>query len=447
MTSQTLSLPAPSTLSHHWDLDSQTVYLNHGGFGVTPRAVGEHQAALRARIDANPTRFYVDDLPGLMDEARHGASRFLSCAWDQVAFVPNATTGVATVMHNLRASPGDEIIVNDHEYPACLNIVRAWAGRTGARVVMVTLPFPVREHAEITRAITSAVTPQTRWCLLSAITSPSGMMLPHTEIVSKLRARGVETILDAAHAPGQIAFDIDAIGAAYTTGNFHKWVNAPKSVAFVHVRKDVLEGHDRTGGFRPVVLSNNAEKPKPNRAQFLTEFDYVGTSDPTSALCVPTAIECMRSMHCDGWNGIYAHNHGCATRARDHIIETLAPEFDITPGAPKSMLGSMASMVLPLHPLQRTLLETPRKSAHSDKDLTSHISVEPTPTDTAWKTRYLDPIWDRLVDVHRVQVPVFQTRAGRTLRISAQLYNSMDQYAYLARTLKSELARERNSCD
>ncbi|MFI5308317.1 MAG: aminotransferase class V-fold PLP-dependent enzyme [Polyangiales bacterium] len=389
--------------AQHWLLEPGIDFLNHGSFGACPRPVLELQTELRARLEREPVRFFVRELEGLLDAAREELGRFVGAAAADLAFVPNATAGVNTVLRSLALQPGDELLTTDHSYRACRNALEATAERAGARVIVAQVPFPVRSPDEIVSAVLARRSSRTRLALLDHVTSPTAVVFPIAPLVAELAASGVDTLVDGAHAPGMLDLSLRDIGAAYYTGNCHKWLCAPKSVAFLHVNES------RQQAVRPLSISHGATAIREGRSRFLLEHDWQGTFDPTPALCIPAAIGFLGSLLDGGWPALRERNHALACSAR----ALLCSELGIAAPCPESMLGSMAAIVLP--------------------QPSSSRPAEP---------YALDPLQDALFLQHGIEVPVYPWPAPpqRLLRISAQLYNDAGQYQKLATTLRQMLA-------
>ena len=329
--------PMPSELAVHWTLDPAVAFLNHGSFGATPPAVLEAQDAWRARMEREPVAFFARDLEPALDEARVALAAFLGADPDDLAFVTNATTGINIVARSLRLTDGDEIVVLDHAYPAARNALRAAADDARARVVTARIPFPGATPDVAREAVLRAVGPRTRLVMLDHVTSSTALVLPVAEVVAALRERGVETLVDAAHAPGMLEVDLDAIGAAYTTGNCHKWMCAPKGSAFIHVRDDLQER------VRPLVISHGASSPRTDRSRFRLEHDWTGTLDPTPWLGVPAAIAFGGALLPGGWAQLRERGHTLALAARDLLDDSLGEPSAV----PDAMIGTMVSVALP----------------------------------------------------------------------------------------------------
>jgi isopenicillin-N epimerase len=383
--------------AQHWGLDPDIRFLNHGSFGACPLVVHAAQDAWRERMEREPIQFLARDLEGLLDIARAALASFLGAAPADLAWVRNATAGVNTVLRSLVWRPGDEIIVTDHGYNACRNAAEFVAERSGARVVVARPPFPLADAGEVVEAILSCVTSRTRLALVDHVTSPTGLVLPIEEIVHELSARGVDVLVDGAHAPGMLDVDLERLGAPYYTGNCHKWLCAPKGVGFLHVRRD------RQRDVRPLVISHGANSPRTDRSRFLLETDWAGTDDPSPALCVPDALRFMGERLPGGWPAVRAHNRALALRARAILCAALG----VPAPSPDDMIGALAAVPLP-----------------DDHD-------------AAASHRLLDPLQTLLRERWRIEVPIVPWPAppARLVRVSAQLYNDVAEYEALAGAL------------
>ena len=214
-------------------------HLNHGAFGAPPRAVLQVQAALRARMEAEPSRFFERAfLEPAMRDAAGALAGYLGADVEGVALVENATVGVNAVLRHLNFAPGDEILITDQTYGAVANAAAYVAARDGAAVRRVALPFPAAEPTTIVSAFESALTARTRLVIIDHVTSPTAQVLPVADLVAAARGAGALTLVDGAHAPGMVALNLAAIGADWYTGNCHKWLFTPRGCAFLWAAGD-----------------------------------------------------------------------------------------------------------------------------------------------------------------------------------------------------------------
>lgn len=384
--------------THPWRLDPAVDFLNHGSFGACPPAVLAVQRAWQDRLEHQPVRFFVRDLPGLLATAQAELGAFVDAPPEDLVFVTNATTGINTVLNALKLGPGDGLLATDHTYQACMRALEATCARTGATLQIAQIPFPGTTADTIVEAVLGAVTPRTRVALLDHVTSQTGLVFPIERLVEALAERGIETLVDGAHGPGMCPISLRKMRPAWYTGNLHKWCCAPKGAAFLYVRPD------QQPGLHPTHISH-AYRPE---GHFQAEFGWTGTWDPTAWLSVSAALEFVEGQLPGGWPAIRAHCRALCLAGRAVLTDVLG----IPAPADDDLIGFLASVPLP---------------DGAGAPLTGLGA--------------LDPWQDTLLFHHGIEVPIIAWPAApkRVLRISAWLYNHPDQYRRLGTALQGML--------
>jgi isopenicillin-N epimerase len=350
-------------------------------------------------MEAEPVQFLWRHYDRLVEESRATVARFVGARSRDLVFVSNATTGINAVLGSVKLGRNDEILTTDQDYNACHNALIETAHRTGARVVIARVPFPIRSADQILETVLGAVTRQTRIALIDHVASSTALVFPIEKIVPELEKRGVETLVDGAHGPGMLPLALSKLGPSYYAANLHKWVCAPKGAAFLWARED------KQHKLQPAVISHGNNTPRPGYAPFQDRFDWPGTFDPSAWLCAGEAIRFMQRQAPGGWSEVRRRNHELAVRGRSLLCEKL----DLAPPCPASMIGSMATLPLP--------------AAFQNKPRTGKIDSEQS----------------HLYDHYGVEVPFFRRGRPETryFRISAQLYNTLGEYQYLGDVLAS----------
>lgn len=389
-----IEITPTSHFRKHWLIDPAIVFLNHGSFGACPRIVLQKQAYLRSQLENEPLRFFMRDWEPLLDQSRVCLASFVGADPEDVVFVPNATTGINAVLRSLDINTGDELLTTNHEYNASRNALDYVAQRYGAKVVVVDVPFPIQEKQQVITAVMDGVSDKTRLVLIDHVTSQTGLIFPIQELTQQLGSQGIETLVDGAHAPGMIPLKLRELGATYYTGNCHKWLCAPKGAGFLYVQRD------RQAKIRPLSISHGANSSRTDKSRFQLEFDWTGTDDPTPYMCVPEAISLMGSWFQGGWDELMQHNHNLVITARKLISDAFSHQVL----APESMLGSMAAIPVP---------------------------------DGLQVWNYLD-LHDVLLDKFGIEVQIvpWQFPPGLLVRVSAQIYNSINDYHKLIAALQ-----------
>tara|TARA_A100001037_G_scaffold305140_1_gene344191 strand:+ start:1565 stop:2572 length:1008 start_codon:yes stop_codon:yes gene_type:complete len=335
-----------------------------------------------------------------MNRARLELSEFLNADSDGMTFCQNATSGVNTVLRSLVLNQGDEIIVPNHSYQACWNAIDFVAARWGAKIVVVDLPFRCDSEEEIIEPLLAAISPKSVLAMIDTVTSPTGLRMPFEKLVGEFQSRGVDVLLDAAHGPGIVPMDLSKLDAAWVTGNCHKWLCSPKGSAFLHIRED------KKNETKPLTISHGHSADLSLQEKFRFEFDWQGTKDPTAILCIPESIETLESMVSGGFDEIMERNNSLALKARNLLCESLGTD----PPTPNSMISAMATIDLP-------------GTYSGGADIMA------------------DPLHNKLLDEFGIQVPVFPWphHKMRYFRISAYLYNTIEEYEFLAEILQKNL--------
>jgi len=332
-------IPFGRALRSQWALDPAVTYLNHGTVGAPPHRVLQAQQAIRDEIERQPARFLLRELADVrqirmrarprMRVAAETIAEFLGARGEDLAFVDNATTGCNAVLRSLRLAAGDEILLTDHGYGAIANVARHVAERAGARVVKVELPWPRWDAGAIVETIAGALTARTRIVVVDHVSAPTALVQPVAEIAARCHAAGAAVLVDGAHAPGALDFDVTALGADWYTGNLHKWAMAPRSSAILWAPPE------RQRDLHPTTISWGYE------LGFDAEFDLLGTRDPSAWLAAPEGIAFMRDLGLEAmreWNHRLAWESACALAARWEV-EQPQEEFQV---------GCMVAIPLPV---------------------------------------------------------------------------------------------------
>lgn len=371
------------TARAQFDLEPDGSFLNHGSFGAVPKPVQAAQARWRATMERQPDVFFRRLMKPAIRAAAAVFAPVIGAKDEDIAFVENATTAISTVLQRMRFTPGDEILVTNTTYNAVKLAVDDESRRTGAVRRIVDLPIPFTSSDDVVARVLAGANVRTRLAILDHIVSPTAFVLPVARIAQALKDRGVRVMIDGAHGPGQIPLDVPGLGADWVTGNLHKWFYAPRGTAYLWAAPEV---RDIT---LPLNISHDVADGFPRA------FDYTGTRDSTAWLCVPDAMAFVAGY---GLDRIMAHN-----RALAHAGTTLFARLGATPNAEPIQFAAMQSMTLPT-----------RRAA--------------TPEDAVW---LIAQMWDQ----HRVQIAASAVNGRLLLRVSAQIYVELGDFARAAEAL------------
>ncbi|MBN9316161.1 MAG: aminotransferase class V-fold PLP-dependent enzyme [Devosia sp.] len=382
-----------SNLAKHFLLREDVTFLNHGSFGACPRPVFETYQRFQRELESEPVDFLGRRLTELMKPPREALGMFLGTTADNVVGVVNATSGLNIVAQSLPLQEGDEILTTDHEYSA---LEKTWAyvtRRTGAKVVVVTVPMPFVSEVAFTDAIVAGMTERTKVLFLSHITSPTALVFPIERPIAEARKRGIWTVIDGAHTPGHIPLDLPGLDVDFYSGNCHKWMMTPKGSAFLYARPELQVM------LNPLVISHGwtADNKEPGvqgpfgNSPFIDEIEMQGTRDPSAMLAIPSAIA-FRDEH--DWASV---QRACTALAQE-TARRLGELTGLPPlSAPEFSAPQMVAMPIP---------ECDPQEIHKQ-------------------------LWERF----KIEIPVFKWQDHYIARLSVQGYNSKPQTDYLLEAL------------
>lgn len=378
-----------NNLRRHFLLDPSVTFLNHGSFGATPRPVFRVYQHWQRELERQPVEFLGRRFNTLMAEARAALATYLGTAPENLVYVTNATVGVNIVARSLRLGPGDEVLATDHEYGACDRTWRFLSQKLGFTYINQPIPVPVSAPQDVVEALWRGVTPRTRVIFLSHITSPTALILPVAQICARARQAGILTVIDGAHAPGQIPLALDDLGADFYTGNLHKWLCAPKGAGFLYARpaaQALLE---------PLVVSWGWQSEQPGISPFIDQHEWTGTRDIAAFLSVPAAIQFQKDHH---WDVVTTACHHTLSDFRAQIASVTRQE--------------------PFHP--------------NSADWFWQLAAFPLPSHAD-----LAVLKARLYDEYRIEVPLIVWNGYKLMRVSVQGYNTRRDLVRLRNALKA----------
>jgi isopenicillin-N epimerase len=383
-------------LEQHFQLDPSVIFLNHGSFGATPKPVMNTYRRWQEEMEKQPVEFLGRRITALLAESRTRLGAYLGTDANNLVYTQNATISLNIVARSLKLGPTDEVLSTDHEYGAVDRTWRFLARESGFKYINQPISIPIVSKEKMIEELFAGVTSKTRVISVSHITSPTAIILPIEQIVRQARARGILTVIDGAHAPGQIPVNLDALGADFYGGNLHKWLCAPKGAGFLYAAPSVQHL------LKPLVVSWGYESEMPSGSEFLDHNEWWGTRDHAAFLSVPAAIEFQDEHH---WDKIRDACHALAVDAQRRIC---------------GLTG--------LPPLQPPMGDWFRQM----------VAVPLPPQLDALKFK------NQLYEEFRIEVPILEWNGNKLIRISVQGYNTEQEVDALVRALSHMLSKGNN---
>lgn len=392
-----------------WSFSGGVTYLNHGSFGPPPRCVQQVREEWTGRLNSNPMDFFLRQFDRALDNASGRLGELIGAESRDLVFVDNATVAMNVVAESLPLRPGDEILLNDHEYGAVFRIWRAVCERTGAKIVSPTLGTPsdpgltpgrFHQSSDITDPILSAITPQTRLIVISHITSPTAITFPVEVVCRQARERGIPICIDGPHAIAMSDLNLKKLECDFYCASLHKWLSAPFGSGFLYVRRNWQSK------LKPHLISwGRSLGGREQRWQ--DDLNWLGTRDPAPFLSVPAAIDFLEHFGLDAFR---RQTHALAHYARTQLEPILGTTASV-PDSP-AWYGAMTAIPLPADSFKKA------------------------------RPNAIHPLQQALWDQHGIEVLVTECHGHRYLRVSCHLYNTKAEIDSLTRAVRDLIAVE-----
>jgi isopenicillin-N epimerase len=330
-----LSTLDPSQLRRQWLFPPEITFLNHGSFGPAPRPVLEARQRWLEEVQSNPMDFFVRKYGGYLETVRQRLGAYVGAQPGDLAFVANATVGMNAVVASVRLQPGDEVLLNDHEYGAVIRIWQRACDQAGAKLIVQPIPVPLQSPEQIVDAIVSGMTPRTRLVVFSHITSATAIIFPVEALCREARRRSVAVCIDGPHAVAMQPLNIAALDCDYYLASCHKWLAAPIGCGFMYIHPRAQET------FQPATLSWG-RLPEESGIRWNYELEWAGTHDPSATLAIPAAMDFLDTIGLDAFRD---YTHRMARYAREKMSEL--PGIEPLTADSRDSYGSMVALQIP----------------------------------------------------------------------------------------------------
>ncbi|KAK6170132.1 hypothetical protein SNE40_018601 [Patella caerulea] len=367
-------------------LEDKCVFLNHGAFGGVLKPAQEVAQKWQIQAERQPLRFYDRELLPLLADVTRRLAKFVDCDPTDLVLINNATTAINTVIRSSSIKAGDVILILSITYGAVKKLLKQIVLETGAVLKEIEVTFPVTGEQQLIDLVEKEIVDdKIKLAIFDHIPSNTPIILPVQELIKLCHSRNIKVLIDGAHALGSLSLNLKSLNADFYVSNAHKWFCCPKGAAFLYV-KPVHQTSTR-----PLVISHGFG------SGFNSEFIWSGLHDYSSYLALPTVIEFWEKV---GFEKVLKHNQDLAKKAGRLLCKAWGTELM----APEEMFGAM------------TLVKLPWK-INKSKNLTY------TDGEAIQNTLYTD---------YDIEVPMKCIGGAICVRISAHIYNTIDEYQILA---------------
>ena len=396
-------VPLGNSIRSEFHLELSSIHLNHGSYGATPKMITSAQTKVIDEMEKNVERFMKHERVKNINKARQEIAKLVHAEFHDLVLVVNATTGINAVFRSLSLEPGDEILCLNVAYPSVLNTLHYICTQKEIYLNVLDISLPLSSYDQLIDQVTNSITNKTKLAVFDHIASASALLLPVEQLIKVCHDLNIPTLIDGAHAPGQIPLYLNNLKSNFYVGNCHKWLFTSKGCAFLHVSKE------NQSTLRPVITS------LAYNLGYEHEFLYQGTRDESNLMTIPVAIDFYENI---GPSRIQEYNSSLMQWASKHLSDLWKTRVLIpsTQSAP-----FMSCIQLPFN--------WP----------TSYCTLVPT-NGNPKKSLKLQLVCNHIVEIirdkYQINTKMFPVQDEMYVRISAQIYNEKSDYIALGEAVQ-----------
>jgi selenocysteine lyase/cysteine desulfurase len=270
-----------------FDIDRGMVNLNNGGVAPSPRVVNAAFQRYLAVSNQAPAITMWAWLEPEIEAVRRRLAASFGCDPEEMAITRNASEALEIVQLGLPLERGDEVLTTTQDYPRMITTWKQRERRDGIVLKQITFPVPPPSQDDLARRIEEAITPRTKVIHVCHITNLTGQIFPIKKICQLGRAKGIEVIVDGAHAYGQFPFQRDDLDCDYYGTSLHKWLTAPIGTGFLYVRRTKI------GKIWPMMAA------PPEMNENIRKFEEIGTHPAANHNAIVEALDFLEGIGSD----------------------------------------------------------------------------------------------------------------------------------------------------
>ncbi|KAG7810333.1 hypothetical protein KL921_002828 [Ogataea angusta] len=369
----------------HFVLDKDKLFVNHGSYGSVPKAVWSKYQEMMLKDLSFPDEFTIKEQQDLMKRSLKILSELVNTSFENLALVPNATSGITVVLRSLDLKKEDKFLIPSTIYGACANNIDYLSKRIGFSVTVLNLEYPLEDDEVIRLYEDELKSGEYKYCFFDAVTSMPGVRVPYEKLVQLSRKYEAMSIVDGAHSVGLIDLDLDAVKPDFYTSNLHKWLFLPRGAAFLYVDPKHQDS------IQPLPISHTYKNSK-----FYQRFLFTASNNYTSFFCLEEALK-FRQEVCGGEKNIQDYCFGLARQ----VLNTLGGQ-DKFENSTESLTTAMVNVKVDV---SNELLQHIKDHFLEFKAYTAHGMFA--------KDSF---------------VPVAYTESSLFVRYSCQVYNELEDY-------------------